>query len=282
MKPEISILMPVYNSESSIIDATKSVLSQTFENFELIIVDDGSTDKTLERLSRLNDRRIIVLKGNHNYIASLNYGLDHTRGKYIARMDADDYMHSDRLRVQWLFMEKHRNIDVCGTWVQTFGQSYELHPYYSGYLKNIFTKMLHGNPIFHPTVMMRKESFKDLHYENYEKSEDYKLWFEAAKRGLSFYIMPLVLHYYFHSIRHSKPAHNYAQKLSSYKIKEEILEYIITLQKNLFIKNCLIALLKLYQNRLLTIEQTCIMFTNILTNKHNGQNFSSYISNNRP
>lgn len=264
MKPEISVIMPVYNSEETISYAVESVLSQTFDKFEFMVIDDGSTDKTLDILSSFSfDDRLVIFKKEHNYIASINYGLEHANGKYIARMDADDYMHPERLRIQWQFMEHNEDIDICGTWMHTYGLSHKTYYNYSGIVHNLVYKMLQGNPIFHPTVMMRNDVIKThrLIYENYDLAEDYKLWFEAAKHNLSFYIIPIVLHYYKHSIKQGADIHKQIQ--SSHRIKEEILEFIINQQSNIFIKDFLITAYKLYKNEFITLDKICKIFISI-------------------
>ena len=124
MIPEISVVMSVYNAKETVAHAVESVLSQTFRNFEFIIVDDGSSDETSKILHSFSDDRIKILKNNHNYIDSLNIGMSHAKGRFIARMDADDYMHPDRLRFQVNFMKTHTDIDICGTWMQTYGRFY--------------------------------------------------------------------------------------------------------------------------------------------------------------
>lgn len=100
--------MAVYNGEKYITAAIKSVLNQTFGNFEFIIMDDGSTDGTLDIINSFKNKRILLIKNKHNYINTLNTGLEKASGKYIARMDADDIMHIDRLSIQYAIMEKIR------------------------------------------------------------------------------------------------------------------------------------------------------------------------------
>jgi len=111
---KISVVMPVYNGEAYIGDAIESVLNQTFRDFELIIIDDGSTDATVSVIRRYEDSRIVLLKNGHDFIKALNTGLRMAKGKYIARMDADDLMHPQRLEVQYRTMEEHRDVVVCG------------------------------------------------------------------------------------------------------------------------------------------------------------------------
>ena len=86
---KVSILIAVYNTEEYISDCINSIINQTYKDFEVIIINDGSTDRTCEILSNIEDRRFVVVNRAHDYIESLNYGLEISRGAYIARMDAD-------------------------------------------------------------------------------------------------------------------------------------------------------------------------------------------------
>ena len=113
--PAISIVMPAYNAEKYIKEAIDSIIGQSFSNFECIIIDDGSTDSTRDIIRSYNDERIVLLEKKHDYIASLNRGMNAPKGKYLARMDADDIMHPDRLKIQYAVMEAEPSITVCGT-----------------------------------------------------------------------------------------------------------------------------------------------------------------------
>ena len=262
MTPDISVVMSVYNGEETIRSAVESILNQTFKNIELIVVDDGSSDKTLEILSTFSDKRLKLIRHKHDYISSLNLGIESAFGKYIARMDADDYMHPERLKYQWTFMEKHLEIDICSTWMQSFGLSKKIISNYSGKVNDMVYLLLKGNPICHPTVMMRNEIIKKkkMKYDKYVLAEDYKLWFEAVKKGLSFYVIPLILHYYRHSKEQQTSKHWYMQVLTSCKIKEEILEYLIQSQNNPHIQRYLTEGLILYKKKIINLQQICNIF----------------------
>lgn len=110
----ISVVMPVYNGAKHLRECLDSILSQTFGDFELLIVDDGSTDNTCEIIESYNDARICLIRNKHDYIASCNLLLSEARGKYIARMDADDIMMPDRLAYQYEYMESHPDVSVTG------------------------------------------------------------------------------------------------------------------------------------------------------------------------
>ncbi len=113
--PKISIIMPVFNAANFIQGCIDSILKQTLKDWELIIINDGSTDNTLNILQLLVDSRISINTNNHDFIASLNKGLSLSKGKYIVRMDADDIMLSERLQTQYDYMESNPEIDICGS-----------------------------------------------------------------------------------------------------------------------------------------------------------------------
>ena len=120
--PLVSGLMPVYNGERFLAESIRSILNQTFAQFEFIIVDDGSNDKAPQILeeSAARDPRLVLLQnpGNLSVARSLNRGLSTARGAYIARQDADDLSTSERLKVQVAYMVDHPDIGVLGTWAQ--------------------------------------------------------------------------------------------------------------------------------------------------------------------
>src|SRR3990167_9325600 len=127
MNPLVTVLMPVYNGKKYLKEAIESVLNQTFRDFEFLIIDDGSTDKSAEIIKSFNDARIRLERNvtNLGLIKTLNNGLTLSRGKYIARMDCDDISLPKRLSVQVNFMEKHPEIGICGSWVKVMGLKQE-------------------------------------------------------------------------------------------------------------------------------------------------------------
>jgi glycosyltransferase involved in cell wall biosynthesis len=234
---KISVIMPVYNAAEYVQEAIESVLKQSFEDFELIIIDDASEDDTLPIVNSFLDKRISVLQNQHNFIGSLNLGLQQATGKYIARMDADDIMHIDRLKIQHAIMEEEPCITVCASWMIPFGENVQagrVGTSLNGLVEFPVLQLLRGNFVYHPTVMMRKD-FLDTHqlrYENYECAEDYKLWFEIAKRKGIFYIesQPL-LNYRISEIQVSKIKQKEQQETVK-KIVHEIIKFLIDQNKN--------------------------------------------------
>ncbi len=185
-KPSISVCMPMYNASKFLRECMDSVLTQTFGDFEFLIVDDGSTDDSVEIVRSYHDSRMRLIRNRHDYIGSLNMLLDEARGKYIARMDADDVMRRNRLSIQFDFLEKNNDTDiVCGE-IDYWGDNSNC----SG-LNNeseiTLELMMEGNVVPHPTVMMRTCIIpeKNLHYnDEYVYAEDYNLWVDALAANL--------------------------------------------------------------------------------------------------
>jgi len=186
--------MPVYNSEKYLEEAIRSILDQTYTNFEFIIINDGSTDKSLEIINKykVNDDRVVVInRENKGIIHSLNEGIKKAHGKYIARMDADDINLPDRFEKQILLMERE-NLDVCGC-------HYFLINEIGAYIDCTVLPLKESNflyylsittPFCHPSVMIRKKfiTSNHLYYGNteYKTAEDYALWIEFFEKKAVF------------------------------------------------------------------------------------------------
>lgn len=184
--PVVSVVLPVYNGEAYLRESLRSLLKQTIADFEIVVIDDGSTDESAAIAESFNDPRIRVLHNgsNRGLIYSLNRGLEEASGTYIARMDHDDVADRNRLVVQLRFMERNPTIGLCGTWIRHFGDGRGIvklptHP------QLISVTLLFKNCIVHPTVLMRKE-FLDGHALRYEEGfpncEDYELWSRCSLR----------------------------------------------------------------------------------------------------
>lgn len=224
--PEVTVLMPVRNAGQFIRDAINSVLRQSYTNFELLIIDDGSTDNTVEIVREYRDPRIRLEMREHHFIDNLNEGIRIAKGKYIARMDADDIMHSERLRIQVQRMEEMPEITVCSTWMKIFGEHRitEIIRSLSGKVDKPLEALLEKNVFSHPTIMMRKEFLEKnrLGYKNYTRSEDYKLWADIACYGGQFYVEPQPLLFY----RISPQQFSMQGERAGKKIRQEIKELL--------------------------------------------------------
>ena len=232
MPPSISILLPVYNAESTIGATIESILRQSFDDYELLVIDDGSTDATSQVVRNYTDVRIRYILAEHDYIASLNLGLNQAQGKYLARMDADDIMLHDRLAIQCQILEEEPSITVCSSWYIPFGEEIrgeQVVGITQGLIQSPLLAFLQGNLIAHPTVMLRTSFLRthDLHYENYPYAEDYKLWVEIAKRGGTFYIESQPLLRYRISPTQVTQRYSEEQRFTAQRIQEELLDTLI-------------------------------------------------------
>jgi len=232
---QITILLPVKNGEKYIADAIESILAQTFNDFELLIFDDDSKDRTLKITRGFKDKRMKIFQSRNGYINNLNKGIEIAQGAYIARMDADDMMHPDRLMTQIEIMEKNPSIAVCGSWIKVFGE--HINPYIltqdvAGRLENLLDKLKIANFISHPSVMIRRDFLMThkLSYQHYPYVEDYKLWVEIAKKKGSFYIVPKPLLAYRLSQDQVTITHSQEMIYNAALLRKEIQEY---LQKNI-------------------------------------------------
>lgn len=183
-KIKVSVILPVYNGEIFLREAVSSILTQTYSNFELIIINDCSTDGTANILKEFeSDLRVRVIENETNLkvVRTLNKGIELARGDYIARMDADDISHPQRFKKQVDFLDENPQIDICGTWVQTIGTESKMMRAAIEH-EHIKVRLFFLNPIFHPAVMFRRNSFasnKLVYDEQYTNAEDYGLWAKA-------------------------------------------------------------------------------------------------------
>lgn len=190
--PRISVVMPVYNAERYIAQAVESILTQTIADFEFLVFDDGSTDRSLQILLTYADRdnRMRVFGKSHcGYVPWLNEGMQISRGKYIARMDADDVSLPDRFASQVRYMEEHRDCVAIGSNVLVINSSDEP----LGVLrqetdpKTIERLLLEGvkGVIIHPASLLRRETVLAIggYREQFEPIEDLDLWLRLAEKG---------------------------------------------------------------------------------------------------
>jgi glycosyltransferase involved in cell wall biosynthesis len=190
----VSVLMPVYNAAPFICRAIDSIQTQTYTQFELVIVNDGSTDTTLERIKSYNDTRIriINLSTNQGLVAALNAGLDSIQADYIIRMDADEICYPERFAKQIQFMESNLTIGVSATWYKIMGgKVMEL----GCTPEELKYQLLNRSPFPHSGVIMRGALFSDgsLRYNPmYEFAEDLELWMRLI-RVTAFANIPEVL-----------------------------------------------------------------------------------------
>lgn len=244
MAPLISVLMPVYNCENYVYQAIESILNQTEGNFELLVIDDASTDGTVQVINTIADDRLqlITKTKNTGYTHSLNMGLALAKGKYIARMDGDDISLPTRFQKQLAAFSENPKLIVCGTWFSLFGAEERNieHPTDNA---EIQMALLRYCCVGHPTVMINRErvGVDDLIYDPTEEpAEDYNLWTRLIAKGEFCNIPEVLLHYRIHASSVSK-TRVAAQEASATKAQLRMLGYAKSLTPNekRIIEDCL-------------------------------------------
>ena len=198
--PLVSILMPVYKTAPYLREAMDSMLSQTFTDFELIVLDDCSPDDAEAILDTYTDSRIVRYKGEKNAGLSnvLNVGIGMALGKYIARMDSDDVSLPNRLQVQVDYLETHPEVDLVSVGMQLFGAREDVWIREQNPEKVKINALFHS-PVLHASSVWRKDSFEnqDLCFRQERvPAEDYDLWTRALLKGLKLVNLPEVLYKY--------------------------------------------------------------------------------------
>jgi hypothetical protein len=200
--PTVSVVLPVYNCPEYVGVAIESVLAQTYESFELIVIDDGSTDDTPDVLRRYRDPRIrLFTQTNQGLARTLNRGISEARGKYVGRQDQDDLSRPARLAKQVAFLDGNPRCALIGTWAEIWvdnapTERFHRHPSQNAVLKS---ELLFDNPFVHSSVMIRKSALAEVgHYSTdpgRQPPEDYELWSRLARR-FDVANIPEVLHVY--------------------------------------------------------------------------------------
>lgn len=189
----VSVILPAYNAELYLKEAIDSILVQTFTDFELIVLNDGSNDSTEDIILSYTDSRIIYVKNQENLglIATLNKGISLAKGKYIARMDADDIALPERLFKQVTFLESNTQYGVVGS----FAQIIDSKNIYKVPVTNEAIKafLYIDSPFIHPSMVIRKDLLiNNLYDHQYHRIEDYELWVRLSVQT-KFYNIPEVL-----------------------------------------------------------------------------------------
>lgn len=203
MNPEITVLMSVYNDKKYLSESVESILNQTFENFEFLIIDDASTDGSkdlLEEYAKEDSRiKLICNKNNKGLSYNLAEGTSLAKAPWIARMDADDISVKDRLAIQIQYVKEHPSIDIVGSYVIDIddeGNELELRKVPTTHEK--IANLIWTCPFIHPTVLFKKESIiKAGSYDrNLRRRQDYDLWFRCHEASLRFDNIDMPLLFY--------------------------------------------------------------------------------------
>jgi glycosyltransferase involved in cell wall biosynthesis len=209
MQPNmVSVLMPCFNAEQTVDEAVESLLAQTFRNLEIVAVDDGSTDATAAKLlawADKDERLQLVRQKNSGIIVALNRGLDHCRGEFVARMDADDRCHPDRFQAQVDFLDQHPDIDLVSCLVEGFPSDVMREGFriYIEWLNGLTTpdeiarEIFIESPLVHPSILARRRVVERAGgYQDRGWAEDYDLWLRMHLAGARFAKVEQTLFYW--------------------------------------------------------------------------------------
>lgn len=226
----ISVVMSTCNTpEDYLREAIESILNQTFSDFELIIIDDGSTGNDCDIVRSYDDSRIVLLPNGENrgLPFSLNRGISAARGKYIARMDSDDVALPRRLEEQFKYMEAHPDTAMTGTLAWRFGDQQGL----AGSIvpdADMACLQLFKCRIVHPSVMLRRSFLEEhgLRYnEEFRRSQDYELWSRVQEHGKIEIIPQILMKYRFHA-RQASTAFVHEQRMFGCRIYQRLMRSV--------------------------------------------------------
>ncbi len=238
-QPEISIVMPVFNSERFVEEAVKSILGQTFNDFEFIIVDDGSTDGSLEILESFHDSRIRILKNkkNRGIVYSRNRGLSEIKGRYYAPFDSDDVADSLKFEKQINFLSKNPYMGLVGSWTRLMDENGKFaHEHWKLKAKSeqIPPIMLFRNYFVHSSMLVRRNAIPVHQYvEGLDVVEDYRFCFDIALHHPVWNLPEYLLNYRIHhnSAMRCDDSRMQSQDEKMYKYIFELLEIELTEQQ---------------------------------------------------
>ena len=185
--PIVTIALPVFNAEKYIENTIQSILNQTFIDFELIVIDDGSCDGSCNIIKSFNDKRILLIENNKNRGAAYrtNQVINMAKGIFMAKMDADDIMHPDRLKLQVEYLIKKPHIDVLGSNVYSIDINNNIIGIHK--IKSVerkFSEIIKRNFFAQPTIIGRVQWFREnLYDENIYGVEDYELWLRSFEKS---------------------------------------------------------------------------------------------------
>lgn len=185
IKPRISVLMPVWNGERFLSEAVGSILNQSFTDFELLAVDGGSTDRSLDILSSFNDPRIRIINAPPGLVPALNLGIHEAKGEWIARQDGDDISHPKRLEAQWTAVKRlpgavfsHADVELIGDNAAAIGRA--RFPRSQAFLA---LRLCFQCGIVHSTAFFQRDTALAVGGYQGEQAEDYGLWGRLIERG---------------------------------------------------------------------------------------------------
>lgn len=233
--PEVSILMPCYNASNYLSEAIGSILNQTYSDFELILINDGSTDNTELIVSSFNDNRIKYINNTNNLglINSLNIGINASRGLFIARMDADDIAHPKRLEIQVKFLKENPYYSIVGSYaniINSVGKRKCRKLKLPVQNKEIKAELFFQNSFVHPSILMKADVLKKFNYSlDFPIAEDYFLWVKILENHNAYNLPFFLLDYRIHK-NNTSSKNIIIQNESVYKIYTYLFDnYIFSL-----------------------------------------------------
>lgn len=233
--PRITVAMTMYNSSRYLRECIDSILSQTMTDFELLIVDDGSTDDSCEIIESYSDSRIRLIKRHHDFVSSLNTLLSESRGEYIARMDSDDIMQKERLQIESDYLDSHKEVSAvcsCAIGIDPSGKATGKLGHTKDLTQITLRMMAEGNCVCNPSAMLRKETMvkKGLRYNpRYCYAEDYRFWVDLLLAGGRIDLIPENLIKYRRSCGQVTQRHWKKMKACADSIRDDLMDKLIEL-----------------------------------------------------
>lgn len=230
--PKVTFLLPAYNAESYISETLDSLLNQDYKDYDILVIDDGSTDNTYEVISHFNSNKIKLIRNESNLglIKTLNKGLSLIQSKYIARIDSDDLCMTNRLDRQVSYMDSNSNCGVCGSSIQYFPSAFTLKlPVNDSRIK---FDLIFRNAIAHPSVMLRNSVLQNFKYSEYfPNAEDYELWTRMAPQTRFFNLPEVLVKYRIHNNQISS-RNSEKQSIISKEIRKIYLQKFLDLKED--------------------------------------------------
>ena len=256
--PLISVVLPVYNVEKYINECMDSILNQTIQDFEILVIDDCSTDNTLEIIRSYKDDRIKIYEKEENkgLIDSLNIGFKTAKGKYIARVDGDDINVLDRFEKQLLILESNSEIKACGSWLQVINEPSNVIKHKENH-EEIKTELLVKCPMSLGATMLDRKSYLKFNFDESKKHvEDYDFWVRTAWDCKMYNIQEVLYYYRVHNSQVSS-VYNEIQQKGDIQIKLSLfkkLNYNTKLYTDDFLEKII------YTNNYITVRELYVFF----------------------
>lgn len=266
---KISVITSVYNCEKYIAETIQSVIDQTYQDWEFILIDDCSKDKSVEIIKSFKDTRIrlIVNESNQGQCNNLNLGISQAKGEYIARLDHDDICYPERFEKQLRYMEEHPEVVLCGAWFDFLYEDGKRHkecPIICGTAEMEFTHTFFNYCMPHSSFMIRKEAMikNSIWYEKYLYAEDYHLLLDLMLVGKIDFIHESLIAY---RIFAEQCTQVYSDEMKENEISELKITYLNRIdfeEKDIFIKAynrqlCSIKDYRTFENALLEYAKYC-------------------------